>query len=631
MEKIKNIINDVNASGILGDKTLDTTIYRQSYTDGVKKITTREICTADGEMITDARNGLVSKGKLIKYNNIFFNCYNINNGDNNFVVTNKANVSTIAAKAKAQIEYNYNSCDIAADKDHPSERILKNRSSKFNSLVDFASHYCAYNAISTSRDRSTRECYVIDIDYDCDVIKSTINSIMKELKKRNIVPSCIQKHLTNNHIQFFWFFDEPKSFKKFENNDIGHMAACMRDLADGLYEYVDFTLLTKGDEEITASGAEYKSVYLQLGHIFNNLFDKNFKGWKMKNPFFKSPDFETIFFSRSGKKINISDCSDVITYKFDDVKNSLSDIVINTPDTKVTLETSEEDFISNENVDLGRNDTVLIESRRICHKNILSCMKRKGLKDQKMMSTDDINELRAKCYDEAYKTLFYQVSKETFKGTRKKGAYTKNEFDSTFNCSFDYVYNNFSLSKIGKSKYSESDVRRASTERRNENTIKFIRAFKYLNSIRKRSTMSKAEKNVVIKNVMSITHLSRPCVSYFIKNKFMKLSRTEFQKMFNLATEDYVKRRGQLKRADSINDIWCMRLYDHQNSGIIKDIYDKSLHNKDVKQKRLLRMNVDESLITSVSVDYTDYSNNGLYAEATVDGTVNIIEPPPNN
>lgn len=181
-------------------------------------------------------------------------------------------------KNRRRIALNEISTDVAIDKDSKRE---KKKALSGENLIDFGKRHSIYIQISTGLTHNEREVFVADVDV-CESV--SYKDVLRNIEDiccitKFPLPSCLQRHTTNDHMQLYWFFDRRVVVKKFLYNN----------------KHIDDT----------RCGYNH-SRYLYGLHTIAALMcgDRQFTGWQMKNVFYDNPnsagEFESIWNTDDG-------------------------------------------------------------------------------------------------------------------------------------------------------------------------------------------------------------------------------------------------------------------------------------------------------------------------------------------
>ena len=411
--------------------------------------------------------------------------------------------NSIEKFVNSMAEYSVYSNDISTVKNAPSFKISKQEMNyyKIDNFLDLCNKFGNFSAIGTGITRNIRNLVVLDIDVDCDTDsnKAEVNRILLEFGKCNALPDFIIKNHETHHIQMQWLVKDV-IYKTIDQNVIKNL---IKTLKEDNNKRKEINLFGTNFMELTQWGIDYRKyssalTYISKKHKFG---DKNYRYWKAKNyeaarlglynlelmmPYCKDgeikylskEEIDSLLKTKEARCEYFNEAPTIIEL-YQKTKN-LIDEHIEKVDIKKIKRIKDEDVEIGENI-AKKNNTVLskedIESGDFGKSRntfVLNCTRTitwRIARDHNFRSSKDIISLNDK-EQKKFKNEIHSLVKELFNRMDKKyngkwpdtsnhGKYPKEEFESTFNNSY-----NFAISTINDFYYTDEQREQSLESRR---------------------------------------------------------------------------------------------------------------------------------------------------------------------
>ena len=459
--------------------------------------------------------------------------------------------NSIEKFVNSMAEYSVYSNDISTVKNAPSFKVSQQEMNyyKIDNFLDLCNKFGNFSAIGTGITRNIRNLVVLDIDVDCDTDsnKAEVNRILLEFGKCNALPDFIIKNHETHHIQMQWLVKDV-IYKTIDQNVIKNL---IKTLKEDNNKRKEINLFGTNFMELTQWGIDYRKyssalTYISKKHKFG---DKNYRYWKAKNyeaarlglynlelmmPYYKDgeikylskEEIDSLLKTKEARCEYFNEAPTIIEL-YQKTKN-LIDEHIEKVDIKKIKRIKDEDVEIGESI-AKKNNTVLskedIESGDFGKSRntfVLNCTRTitwRIARDHNFRSSKDIISLDDK-EQKKFKNEIHSLVKELFNRMDKKyngkwpdtsnhGKYPKEEFESTFNNSY-----NFAISTINDFYYTDEQREQSLESRR-------------------------LSKNVNI------------CILDYVKNKYKKIKRKDLLDEINKILNENGHKKislGSLKR-----------------------------------------------------------------------------------
>ena len=399
-------------------------------------------------------------------------------------------------------DYLVHSNDISTVKDGSSFRVSRQEMScmKINNYLDLCHKFGQFSAIGTGITRDIRNLIVLDIDVDCETSsnKAEVNRILLEFAKCNALPDFIIKNHNTHHIQMQWLVQDVQ-YKEIDQNVIKNT---IKRLKDDSNKRKEIDLFKTTFSKLTDWGVDYRKFSSALTYISkkNKFGDKHYTFWKAKNfesarlglynlelmmPYYKDgeikyiskEEIDSLLGTKEARQEYFNEAPTIAElYKR---TSSLVDIHIKKIDDKKIKRIKDGDEEIDENS--CKNKTIIskedIEKGNFGKSRntfVLNCTRTttwKVAREYKFRNSNDITALndkeRQKFKNEIYSRVWEQFNKmdTEYNGkwpdTSNYGAYSREEFDTTFNNSYFYA-----ISAINDFSYTDEQRERSIESRR---------------------------------------------------------------------------------------------------------------------------------------------------------------------
>lgn len=441
--------------------------------------------------LTDYRYQMIT----LRYNNHFFLVYKIyiEEGEEPecLVDIKKANHRNSVEKfVNSMAEYSVYSNDISTVKNAPSFRVSQREMKylKIDNFLDLCHKYGNFSAIGTGITRDIRNLIVLDIDVNCDtdVNKAEVNRILLEFAKCGALPDFIIKNHETHHIQMQWLVKDVV-YKVMDPNVVKNLIASLKEETNkkdankrDINKKKEVNIFGTNFMELTKWGVDYRKYSTALTCISkkNKFGDKNYRFWKAKNyesarlglynlelmmPYYNNgeikylskEEIDSLLDTKEARKEYFDEAPTVVELyqrtkhlvnehieKIDDKKiKRIKDEDIELEESvKRNRETISKEDIENGNFGKSRNTFVL---------NCTRAMTWRIAKEHKFRSAKDVMSLNDR-EQKKFKNEIHSIVKELFNradknyngrwpDTTNHGKYLKEEFESTFNNSYNYA------------------------------------------------------------------------------------------------------------------------------------------------------------------------------------------------
>lgn len=405
-------------------------------------------------------------------------------------------------------EYSVYSNDISTVKNAPSFKISQREMNylKIDNFLDICHRFGNFSAIGTGLTRNIRNLVVLDIDVNCDtdVNKAEVNRILMEFAKCNALPDFIIKNHETHHMQMQWLVKDI-TYKIMDQNIIKKL---IKSLQDNKNKHRELNLMGTNFMELTQWGVDYRKFSLALTCISKKykFGDKNYKYWKAKNfesarlglynlellmPYYRDgeikylskEEMDSLFDTKAARQEYFNEAPTIVEL-YQRTKNLIKEHIEKIDDKKIKnikdedveleenlmknkMSLSKED-IENGNYGKSRNTFVLNCTRTITWR---------VAREHNFRNSNDIMSLDEKEIKK-FKNEIHSIVKEMFNNMDEKyngrwpdtsnhnSKYPKEEFESTFNSSYNYA-----VSTINDFCYSDEQRERSIESRRLSKTV----------------------------------------------------------------------------------------------------------------------------------------------------------------
>lgn len=225
----------------------------------------------------------------LRRNNHFFMAYkfNFDDGFEYFVDPHKAiHRNTITKYVNNLVEYSVYSNDISKTKNEPSFKVTQRemQAHKIDNFLDLCYYYKDYSAIGTGYTRNIRNLVVMDIDVDCTKPdnQQEINNLLIKFANCDSLPNFYIYNYESKHVQLQWLIQN-FPYKEVSQESIDKV---VNDLTNDTHKNKEIKLFGTDFTEIKELGIDYRRFTLALCDIVKKrkFGDKNYTFWKAKNP-----------------------------------------------------------------------------------------------------------------------------------------------------------------------------------------------------------------------------------------------------------------------------------------------------------------------------------------------------------
>ena len=444
----------------------------------------------------------------MRYNNHFFLVYKIYLSESEepeyLVDIKKSNHrNSIEKFVNAMADYSVYSNDISTVKNAPSFKISKREMNymKIDNFLDLCNKFGKFSAIGTGITRDIRNLVVLDIDVNCDTEsnKSEVNRILLEFAKCNALPDFIIKNHETHHIQIQWLVKDVV-YKTIDPNVIKNL---IQTLKDDINKRKELNLFGTNFMELTQWGIDYRKYSTALTYISKKykFGDKNYKYWKAKNyesarlglynlellmPYYRDgeikylskEEIDSLLGTKEARYDYYNEAPTIIElyqktkHLIDEhIKKINEKTIKRIKDEDVELE---ENIIKKNKVLVSKEDIENGEFGKSRNTFVLNCTRTitwRTAREHNFRSSKDIISLDEK-EQKKFKNKIHSIVKELFNRMDEKyngkwpdtsnyGKYPKEEFESTFNNSY-----NFAISTINDFYYTDEQREQSLESRR---------------------------------------------------------------------------------------------------------------------------------------------------------------------
>ena len=448
-------------------------------------------------------------------------------------------------------DYSVYSNDISTVKNAPSFKVSQREMSnmKIDNFLDLCNKFGKFSSIGTGITRDVRNLVVLDIDVDCDteVNKAEVYRILLEFGKCGALPDFIIKNHETHHIQMQWLVQNVP-YKIMDQNVIKNL---IKTLKEDNNKKKEINLFGTNFMELTKCGIDYRKYSTALTSISkkHKFGDKNYRYWKAKNyeaarlglynlelmiPYYKDGEIKYLSKEEIDSLLGTKEArceyfneAPTIMELYKKTKHLVDEHIEKIKDKQIKR-IKDEDVEIGENI-VKKNNTMLskedIESGDFGKSRntfVLNCTRTitwRTAREHNFRSSKDIISLDEK-EQKKFKNEIHSIVKELFNRMDKKyngkwpdtsnqGKYPKEEFESTFNNSY-----NFAISTINDFYYTDEQREQSLESRR-------------------------LSKNVNI------------CILDYVKNKYKKIKRKDLLDEINKILNENGHKKisfGSLKR-----------------------------------------------------------------------------------
>lgn len=449
----------------------------------------------------------------MRINDNFFLVYKIYIEDNRepeyLVDVRKSNHrNSIEKFINSLAEYSVYSNDISTVKNAPSFKISQREMQylKIDNFLDLCHKFGNFSSIGTGLTRNIRNLVVLDIDVDCDTDsnKAEVNRILIEFAKCGALPDFIIKNHETHHIQIQWLVKDV-IYKTIDQNIIKKL---INTLNVDKNERKELNLFGTNFMELTQWGIDYRKFSTALTCISkkHKFGDKNYKYWKAKNfesariglynlelmmPYYRdgvikylsNEEMDSLFETKEARHEYFNEAPTIIEL-YQKTKHLINEHIKKIDDKKIKKIKDEdvelEERISKNNVVLSKEDIENGDFGKSRNTFVLNCtrtMTWRMAREYKYRSTKDIMSLDEKEFNN-FKNKILSIVKDMFNKMDNKyngkwpdtsnhnTKYTKEEFENTFNSSFNYA-----ISTINDFCYTDEQRERSLESRRLSKTV----------------------------------------------------------------------------------------------------------------------------------------------------------------
>jgi hypothetical protein len=444
----------------------------------------------------------------LRQNNHFFLVYKIyiieGEEPEYLVDIKKANHrNSIEKFVTSMADYSVYSNDISTVKNAPSFKVSQREMSnmKIDNFLDLCNKFGKFSSIGTGITRDVRNLVVLDIDVDCDteINKAEVNRILLEFGKCGALPDFIIKNHETHHIQMQWLVQNVP-YKIMDQNVIKNL---IKTLKEDNNKKKEINLFGTNFMELTKCGIDYRKYSTALTSISkkHKFGDKNYRYWKAKNyeaarlglynlelmiPYYKDGEIKYLSKEEINSLLETKEArceyfneAPTIMELYKKTKHLVDEHIEKIKDKQIKR-IKDEDVEIGENI-VKKNNTILskedIESGDFGKSRntfVLNCTRTitwRTAREHNFRSSKDIISLDEK-EQKKFKNEIHSIVKELFNRMDKKyngkwpdtsnhGKYPKEEFESTFNNSY-----NFAISTINDFYYTDEQREQSLESRR---------------------------------------------------------------------------------------------------------------------------------------------------------------------
>ena len=478
----------------------------------------------------------------MRYNTHFFLVYKLYIKDDDepeyLVDIRKANHrNTVEKFVNSLAEYSVYSNDVSTVKNASSFRVSQRdmQYMKIDNYLDLCYKYGKFSAIGTGITRDIRNLIVLDIDVDCetDSNKAEVNRILLEFAKCSALPDFIIKNHETHHIQMQWLVKNVM-YKIMDQDVIKNL---IKTLKDDNNKQKELNLFGTNFMELTKWGIDYRKystalTYISKKHKFG---DKNYRYWKAKNyesarlglynlellmPYYRNgeikylskEEIDSLLETKNARRDYYDEAPTIIEL-YQKTKHLINEHIEKIDDKKIKKIKDEdvemEENIKKNKVVLSKDDIENGDFGKSRNTFVLNCTRTitwRQAREHKFRSSKDIISLDEKEHKK-FKNEIHSIVKELFNRMDKKynglwpetsnhGKYPKEEFESTFNNSYNYA-----ISMINDFYYTDEQRDQSLETRRLSKNIYMCVVNDLLNNNKKiKREVLLEETNIILKN-----------------------------------------------------------------------------------------------------------------------------------
>ncbi len=478
----------------------------------------------------------------MRYNTHFFLVYKLYIKDDDepeyLVDIRKANHrNTVEKFVNSLAEYSVYSNDVSTVKNASSFRVSQRdmQYMKIDNYLDLCYKYGKFSAIGTGITRDIRNLIVLDIDVDCetDSNKAEVNRILLEFAKCSALPDFIIKNHETHHIQMQWLVKNVM-YKIMDQDVIKNL---IKTLKDDNNKQKELNLFGTNFMELTKWGIDYRKFSTALTCISkkHKFGDKNYRYWKAKNyesarlglynlellmPYYRNgeikylskEEIDSLLETKNARRDYYDEAPTIIEL-YQKTKHLINEHIEKIDDKKIKKIKDEdvemEENIKKNKVVLSKDDIENGDFGKSRNTFVLNCTRTitwRQAREHKFRSSKDIISLDEKEHKK-FKNEIHSIVKELFNRMDKKynglwpetsnhGKYPKEEFESTFNNSYNYA-----ISMINDFYYTDEQRDQSLETRRLSKNIYMCVVNDLLNNNKKiKREVLLEETNIILKN-----------------------------------------------------------------------------------------------------------------------------------
>ena len=467
----------------------------------------------------------------MRHNNHFFLVYKVYMEDGEepeyLVDIRKANHRNSVEKfVNSMAEYSVYSNDISTVKNAPSFKVSHREMQymKIDNYLDLCHKFGKFSAIGTGLTRDIRNLIVLDIDVNCDTEsnKAEVNRILMEFAKCNALPDFIIKNHETHHMQMQWLVKDVV-YKMMDQNIIKNLIKSLKEESNKKRE---INIFGTNFMELTKWGVDYRKFSTALTSISkkNKFGDKNYRFWKAKNyesarlglynlelmmPYYRDgeikylskDEIDSLLGTKESRKEYFDEAPTIVEL-YQRTKHLIHEYIEKLDDKKIKKIKDEdvelEENIKKNKIALSKEDIENGEFGKSRNAFVLNCTRTitwRIAREHKFRSQKDIMALDDR-EQKKFKNEIHSKVKELFNKMDKKyngrwpettnhGKYPKEEFESTFNTSYNYA-----ISVINDFYYTDEQRQESLKSRRLSKNVYMC----VLNDLLKRNKKVKREK-----------------------------------------------------------------------------------------------------------------------------------------
>lgn len=377
-------------------------------------------------------------------------------------------------------EYSVYSNDVSTVKNASSFRVSQREMKymKIDNFLDLCHKFGKFSAIGTGLTRDIRNLIVLDIDVDCDTDsnKAEVNRILLEFAKCNALPDFIIKNHETHHMQMQWLVKDVP-YKIMDQNVIKNL---IKTLNEDTNKRKEINLFGTNFMELTKWGIDYRKYSTALTCISkkHKFGDKNYRFWKAKNfesarlglynlelimPYYRDgeikylskEEIDSLLETKEARQEYYNEAPTIVEL-YQKTKHIIHEHIEKIDDKKIKKIKDEdvemEENIKKNKVVLSKEDIENGEYGKSRNTFVLNCTRTitwRVARQHNFRNSKDIITLDEK-EQKRFKNEIHSIVKELFNEMDKKyngkwpetsnyGKYPKEEFESTFNNSYNYA------------------------------------------------------------------------------------------------------------------------------------------------------------------------------------------------